>query len=188
MANIENICRWYALQVRANHEASVSLRLRELGVGDYLPYHVQPGARAGSGCKRVEPLFPGYVFANLNLDQGPRLYRVPGIIRILGRSKEPIAIKEGEIDTVRRVAESTLSVEGHPCLYTGTPIRLTAGPLAGVSGVIARLDGENKLVVTLPLLHRSLAVTVPPDWIRPLTPSALSLGEGLGQPVESVLA
>lgn len=170
-------CRWYALHVRTNYEATVSLRLRDLGLKEYLPYHRQPAPKTNSGHHRPKALFPGYVFCYLDLDRGPRLCSVTGVLGIVGYGRRPITIEDGEIEAVRRVADCPLHVEGYGCLYTGTPVKLVGGPLAGVSGSVVRINGRDKVVVAVPLLQRSLAVTVPAEWIRQGPSMTLLQGE-----------
>jgi transcription antitermination factor NusG len=158
--------RWYALHVRTNCENLVAIRLREIGISEYLPYH-KP-ARRTSSMKTLgeQPLFPGYVFCKMDLDTGPRLYRVPGVVRILGTRKYPTPIEDAEIESVRRIAESHLKIESYPYLHPGDPIWVVAGPLAGISGTVLRSDRGRKLVISFLLLQRSLAVTIPSEWVE----------------------
>jgi transcription antitermination factor NusG len=157
--------RWYALHVRPNYEIVVSARLRELGVGQYLPIHKSVRLTQRNRFKEGPPLFPGYIFSFLNLPAGPRLYSVPGVLSILGHRGHPTPIEDQEIAMMRSIADSPLAVKPVPFFQAGEKICLTAGPLKGVSGVFLRSDKENKLVVSLPLLKRSLAVTVLSEWV-----------------------
>jgi transcription antitermination factor NusG len=159
-------CHWYALQVRPNQERSVASKLRELGVEEYLPYHIQPLRTVGKYVQKESLLFPGYVFCNLNLDVGPKLYYVTGILRILGYGKHPSPIDDAEMQAVRSLAASSLFIESHPYLYPGVRVDVVAGPLAGISGTLLRSSNSN-FVVSLPLLQRSLAVVIPPEWMMP---------------------
>ena len=156
---------WYALQVRPNYEMVVSKRLRELQVEEYLPVHRGSKISRRNKFNEGPPLFPGYVFSFLNLQSGPKLYAVPGFIRILGHGGQATPIEEHEIAMVRSIADSPLPVEAIPYFLPGEQIRLTAGPLKGVSGTFLRSAKGNKLVVSLPLLMRSLAVTVLSEWV-----------------------
>jgi len=164
--------RWYALHVRPNHEIAVSVRLRELGVGEYLP--IQKGSRFAQRNRFNEgpPLFPGYIFSFLNLHAGPRLYSVPGVIRVLGYGGHPTPIEDHEIAMVRSIADSPLAVEPIPYFQAGEKIYLMAGPLKGVSGILLRSGKKNKLVVSLPLLQRSLAVAVLSEWVAAESPES----------------
>lgn len=157
--------KWYALHVRPNYEISVASRLKDLGVEEYLP--IQRGQRTAprNKFKKGRPLFPGYIFSFLNLSAGPRLYSIPGVLRIVGQGGHAIPIEEDEIAAVRAVADSSLRVEASSYFQPGEKVLLIAGPLKGVSGTFIRTCKGDKFVVSLPLLKRSLAVSVLPDWV-----------------------
>ena len=157
--------RWYALNVRPKYESSVASRLRDEGVQEYLPVYCASTEVRGHKVSLSLPLFPGYVFCRLDLNTGPRLYNISGVIRILSYGKQPTALADSEIETVRRLAESSLQIEPHPCLAVGDKIHLVGGPLSGISGTLLRFGKKSKLVVSLPLLRRALAVTVPSEWV-----------------------
>lgn len=166
MTFVASKTRWYALQVRPNYEVAVSDRLRQLGIEEYLPIH-RVGAPVSQRNKfrNGPPLFPGYIFSFLDLHAGPRIYSIPGIIRILGYGGQATPIEDHEIAVVRSIAESPLAVEPIPYFQTGEKICLIAGPLKGVSGTFLRSAKGNQIVVSLPLLKRSLAVTVLSEWV-----------------------
>lgn len=157
--------KWYALHVRPNHELHVASRLKGLGLEEYLP--IQRGQRNARRNKFNEglPLFPGYIFSFLDLDAGPRLYSIPGVLRIVGQGGHAIPIEDDEIASLRAISDSLLRVEATSYFQPGEKIHLIAGPLKGVSGTFLHTSKGDKLVVSLPLLKRSLAVTVLPDWV-----------------------
>jgi len=157
--------QWYALHVRPNYEITVASRLRELGLEEYLPIKQSRPVPKRNRFSEGLPLFPGYIFSFLDLKTGPRLYNVPGIIRILGFCGKPEPIEEDEIQTIRAIVKSQLPVRDIPYLATGERIVLIDGPLRGISGTVLRSAKGKQLVVSLPLLHRSLAVTVLSEWV-----------------------
>jgi transcriptional antiterminator RfaH len=157
--------RWYAVHVRPNYEMAVARRLKEIGVEEFLPINKSAPVSRRNRFASGPPLFPGYVFPHLDLHSGPRLYNIPGIIRILGHGGQAIPIEDSEIAMVRSIADSPLAVESIPYFQSGEKIRLTAGPLCGVAGTFLSSSKGNKLVVSLPLLMRSLAVTVLSEWV-----------------------
>jgi len=157
--------RWYALHVRSNYEMAVATRLNELGVEQYLPLNKIAKVSQRNKFPFGPPLFPGYVFSFMDLHAGPRLYSIPGIIRVLGYGGRATPIEESDIAMVRSITQSQLPVESIPYFQSGDRICLTAGPLAGVSGTFLSSAKGNKLVVSLPLLRRSLAVTVLSEWV-----------------------
>jgi transcriptional antiterminator NusG len=165
MADSDSQLHWYALRVSPMHELSVASRLNELGIEVYVPVQKYLPRSSRSRFREGAPLFPGYVFSFLNLHTGPRLYCIQGVIRILGFGGRPVPIEKQEIAMVRSIADSSMPVEPVSSLQSGDKVFLTTGPLAGISGIFVRSARGNKLIVTVSLLQRSIAVTVPSDWV-----------------------
>jgi transcription antitermination factor NusG len=164
---------WYALNVRVNREHSVSLYLKQMGVPDYLPLHKR--SRDGK-LGQQRPLFPGYLFCYIDLDRAPKLYQIPGYNRILGAGKHPIQIEDSEIELVRSLVDASVRIEPCPHVITGGQITVTAGPFGGARGVVLQARGLRKVIVSLPLLGRSIAVTVPVAWVIPCDAGVYSAG------------
>jgi transcription antitermination factor NusG len=64
--------------------------------------------------------------------------------------------------------ESALEIMPFPYPPVGRKVQIQAGPLRGVEGIILDHKGEDKMVVSVSLLHRSIAVALERDWVTPL--------------------
>src|ERR1700722_2950632 len=124
--------KWYALCVAVNREHMVSAHLREVGLAEYLP--LQRGKLTKPQPPRA--LFPGYVFCRLDLCLGPKLYKIPGVVRILGYGNTPVPIDEQEIDALRNLVGSAVLFEPWPYIRPDAIVRIVAGPFAGRSGTV----------------------------------------------------
>ena len=153
---------WYALHVRTNYEVAVGTRLRDLGVRELIPMRGLPPGKNSRASGKM-PLFPGYVFCCLDLRTGPRLYTLTGVIRILGLGGHPAPIDEREIQAIQILARSPYPVQPHPFIGNEDTVTISHGPLSGVSGTLVHSETESKLIVSVALIQRSLAVTVPSD-------------------------
>lgn len=156
---------WYALHVRLHYELSVASRLKDLGVEEYVPIKRVKGLSKRNRFSDGMPLFPGYIFSHLDLRSGPRLYGIPGMIRIVGSGDHPSPVDEEEMQTIRVIVSSGLEACSVPYFTTGDQIVLTDGPLCGVRGTYVATKKAGQLIVALPLLKRSLAVTVLSEWV-----------------------
>jgi transcription termination/antitermination protein NusG len=165
VTDAESCAHWYALHVRPNYEMAVASRLRGLGIEEYVPLRKTSAVSGRNKPSPRSPLFPGYVFSFMDLQLGPRLYKIPGVLRVLGSGGQPTPLENEEIAMVRSVANSSLPAEPVPYLQAGDKVRLSSGPLAGISGTFVRMLDETRLVVSLPLLQRSLALTMPAEWV-----------------------
>jgi transcription antitermination factor NusG len=100
----------------------------------------------------------------LDWNHGPKLYSIPGIIRAVGTRKGPIPIPETEINAIKQVVQSPLDYQPCPFGKTGDIVFVAKGPLAGIHGIVEHCSAQ-QIVISVPLLHRSVAVTVDPSWL-----------------------
>jgi transcription termination/antitermination protein NusG len=161
---------WYALRVKPNHEKSVAAILREKQFTEFLPLF-RSKRRWSDRVKEVDlPLFPGYLFCRMDLERDNRmpLLTTPGILYIVGRGKTPEPVEESEIQAIHSISLAGLPYSPWPSLVIGQKVRLQAGPLCGLEGVLTRIGNQYKMHVSVTLLQRSVSVEVDADSIRPI--------------------
>jgi transcription antitermination factor NusG len=140
----------------------------------------------GGKCKqgRHKPagqkLFPGYVFCRFAYEAGGvraggAVVTTPGIIRILGGVR-PIPIASEEIEAIQLALAARLRPEPWP-FQTGEKVKIESGPLRGISGVVLRCESGHRLVLSVELLHRSVAAVVESDWISPVVAISRALDQ-----------
>lgn len=115
------------------------------------------------------PLFPGYVFCQMDINQRLPVLMVPGVVRIIGLGKRPVPVDETEIGAVRKVVASGLLAQPWPFLTTGQTVTIEEGPLRSITGIVTEINGAQQLIVSITLLQRSLAVAIPRQSIRPVS-------------------
>lgn len=76
----------------------------------------------------------------------------------LGGNSGPAPIPKEEIEAVRHALESRLLVEPYPFLSVGDWVRVKAGPLAGIEGILVRKKGAERLILSVEMLQKSVAV------------------------------
>lgn len=158
---------WYALYVRPRAERMVAQILQEKGYDLFLPTH-RCRRRWADRVKELDmPLFPGYVFCRVTAASSGRIVTTQGVIRIVGIGNAPIPIDDGEIEALRTVVSSSLSVEPWPFLRVGQKVRIEVGPLSGLEGVVVRFASRARLVLSISLLQRSVAVEMDGSWVTP---------------------
>jgi transcription antitermination factor NusG len=167
--NARKHCLWYAIRVQSKFEKIASAVLREKGFEEFLPLY-RASHRWSDRVKQLDlPLFPGYLFCRLDIAE--RLLPVmttPGVLRIVSAGKIPIAVSDQEIQAVQVVVRSGLPAMPWPALCAGSPVLIEHGPLAGVEGLVLDVQKKCRLIVSVPLLQRSVAVEVQREWVRPL--------------------
>ncbi len=156
---------WFALMVRSNREKTASLLLENVGYECFLPTS-KYRRRWSDRMKETEvPLFPGYLFCRMNPHNRLPVLMTPGVIQIVGVGTTPIPVEEGEIAAIQRVGKSGLSTMPWPYLEVGDAVRIEDGPLRGMNGLIVKIKSGLKLVLSVSLLQRSVAVEVDRSWV-----------------------
>jgi transcription antitermination factor NusG len=176
---------WYAIRVQSRFAKIASIILRDKGFEEFLPLY-RTTRKWSDRVKQMNlPLFPGYLFCRLDVSEGllPVL-TTPGVLGVVSAGTEPISIPEEEIRVVQAVVRSGLPAIPWPALCAGSSVLIEHGPLAGVEGIVLGIDKKCRLVVSVSLLQRSVAVEVQREWVRPLAhagkrPNSLSDGHSL---------
>lgn len=151
---------WYALYTRHQHEKMVADLLAKKEFTVFLPLY-EATHRWKDRLKRLSlPLFPSYVFVKGGLDRQLQMMMTPGIHSILACAGRAQPIPEEQIDAVRRMVEGRLKAEPHPFLQCGDAVRVTAGPLQGIEGILMRKKNETRLVLSIEMLMKSISVEI----------------------------
>lgn len=161
-----NEAHWYAAYICANHEKQVAAQLNTRAVEYFLPLY---GSVRRWKDRRVTlslPLFPGYVFIRLALQERMRVLEIPSVVRLVGFGGQPTALPDHEMEILRSGLETSLRAEPHPVLSVGRRVHITGGPFAGLEGVLKRKKSSLRVVVTLELIQRSVAVDVDAADVR----------------------
>jgi transcription antitermination factor NusG len=151
---------WYALFTRHQHEKAVATALSNKGHEVYVPLYRSVRRWQGRAKYLALPLFPCYAFIREGLDRPLQILTTPGVLQIVGYGGRPATISQAQLDAVRQIVESGLTVETHDYLQCGDRVRIRSGPLMGLEGILARKKDSVRLVVSLDMLGRSAAVEV----------------------------
>ena len=171
---------WYALYTRHQHEKSVARILGCQGFEIFLPTH-QIAHQWKDRIKPLSlPLFPCYVFIKGNLERRVDIVKTPGLYAIVSSGGQPAAIPPVEIESLRRVVESGAAAEPHPFLKCGDFVRIKRGPLAGIQGILVRKKNIYRLILSVDMLAKSVAVEVDALLVERLngeSPGPCSVGD-----------
>jgi transcription antitermination factor NusG len=148
--------------VKSNRERITADSLKGKNLEVLLP--TQCDSRGGK-TSLGSPLFPGYLFCKFDVHLRLPVLTVPGVVHIVGIGNIPLPIDPIEIAGVKALVESPLQVSPFPFLPVGQKVEIQEGPLRGVEGIVLAHKGERKMVVSVTLLQRSLAVTLEPQWV-----------------------
>jgi len=159
---------WFAAQVWPGRERVCAAHLSVRGYEVFLPCY-RERRQWSDRMKTVErALFAGYVFCRLSGEVFAKVVTTPGVIRIVGDGRRPLPVAGDEIEALQSMTASKLAYEPSELLEAGQRVRVIAGPLADCEGLVVRSKGRHRLVITVSLLRRSVAVEINPDWLCPV--------------------
>lgn len=166
---MRELCPWYALTVKHQHEVAAQSALEFKGFEALAPTY-RARRRWSDRVKEIDlPLFSGYVFCRFAFAERIRVIDVPGVAKVVEFGGAPAEISESEIAAIRAVMNSKFPVRPWPYLKPGDQVRVERGPLRGVQGTLLREDQDRlQLVIRIDMLQRSLAVEVESDMVTPV--------------------
>ena len=161
--------QWYAIWTRSHSEQLVADQLMAKGLDIFLPKISVWSRRGGVRHAIRVPMFSGYLFVHANVDKNTYLdvIKSRGVVRLLGDRWDCLEpVSEQEIGALYMLINSGLAVTPHSYLREGQHVRITAGPLKGVDGILVENRSDKGiLVLSVDLLRRSVAVQIDCTWV-----------------------
>lgn len=175
MAGLEtDNLRWFALQVRTRWESSTAVLLSGKGYQTLLPTYQMKKRWNGKVKQMNAPLFPGYVFCLFDALKRLPILVTPGVISVVGRGRVPFPVNDREIAAIQTIVTSGFQAEPWPYLEVGQKIRIEGDSLSGLEGILIQFKGNNRIVVSVSLLRRSVALEIDRDCVRPVSPARVT--------------
>jgi transcription antitermination factor NusG len=162
---------WYAIYTQHQHEKVVANLLSKKNFAVFLPLYTAQRQWTDRTKQLSLPLFPSYVFVHTCLRERIEVLRTPGVYQFVGFGGVPHPIPNDEIEAVQRAIEHSLAIEPHPYLHRGDRVRVKSGPLVASEGILVRMKNQYRLVLSIELLNRSVAVEVEQSEVEPVQPT-----------------
>ena len=156
---------WFALQVWTRKERLVSTHLEGQGYECFLPLYKSRRPWSDRVKELDQPLFPGYLFCRFNFQSRRPLVITPGVIRVVGMAERPMPVEEHEIEAIQLALASGLRSQPWPYLEVGERVRVNYGSLRGLEGFLSSFKGTHRVVLSVSLLQRSVALEVDLAWV-----------------------
>jgi transcription antitermination factor NusG len=160
--------RWYAAYTRSRHEKVVAETLNKRTVEHFLPLYETVRKWKNGRFKVQLPLFPGYLFVHIALRDRLNVLQVPGVVRLVGFNGVPAALPTAEVEIIRSALRRGIDAEPHPYLKVGQRVRITSGPMEGLQGILLRRRGRPRVVVSVDLIMRSVALDIDAAQVEPV--------------------
>lgn len=164
---------WFALSVIVRHEKVVSEVLRHKGFATFLPLYTRRHQYDRRSREFDLPLFAGYVFCRFDPVTRLPILTTPGVIRIVGAGRTPIAMDPHEIQSLQKAADAGAILSPYAYWPPGQRARVIAGPLTGLEGVVVKAKDSMRLVLSVTLLRRSVSLEIDSECVASV-PNALN--------------
>lgn len=170
--------QWYVLHVLSGQENNVRDRIvrkaKDAELSDLIyrveiPTELISEVREGKKIVRRNKLFPGYVYANMNLleadgslnkDLWYFIQQIDGVISIAGSRNAPLPMRKREVkDLLPLLDTEAISVRPKVEFSVGDLVRVCDGPFENQEGTIEEIDPEKgKLRVSVSIFGRATPV------------------------------
>jgi transcription antitermination factor NusG len=164
----QRIDPWFAVQTRTRYENFAAKQLAGRGYDIFLPFYRCERRWSDRIQESEVPLFPGYLFCRFNALNRLPVLTAPGVIQIVGIGKTPVPVDEEEVRSLQAAVKTGLPRHPWPFLTVGERVRVKDGPLRGQEGILLNFKGRYRLVLSVTLLQRSVAVEVETAWVTPI--------------------
>ena len=152
--------QWFAAYTFSCHEKRVAEHLSMRHIEYFLPIYKKISHWKNGLCMLIEsPLFPGYVFVKIDCKDRVRVLELPGVHSIVGSGRKPTPLPFEEIEGLRR-GMHLVNAKPHPTIKSGEKVVIRRGPLEGMSGIVVRQKNCTRIILTVDLIMKSIAVEV----------------------------
>lgn len=161
---------WYAVQTKSRDERLAVENLNRQGFVTHLPLIKVARHRRGRWQGTIEPLFPGYLFVQLDMGRqnAAPIRSTRGVIGMVRFGIEPQPVPH----TIMRVLLDAHACEGSAIdpdslFKAGDRVTLVEGPMKGLTAIVQAKTSQDRVLLLLDLLGRENPVTVSRHQIVP---------------------
>lgn len=159
---------WYAVYTIPQHEKSALKQFAIREIESFLPtYETVRVWKNRQRMKLVLPLFPSYLFVHINLRERVKVLRSPGVLQIVGNSREGIPLPNSEVEFLRSDF-CRQRIEPYRDLVIGEKIRIKSGVMQGIQGTLVRKSNSMRFVLTIESINQHAAIQVDAENLEPI--------------------
>jgi len=156
--------RWFVAHTRPRCEKRLAESCVEAGLNHFLPLYQSVKSYPGKRIIFKKPLFPGYVFLELDENEPARIRQNRFVARLLEPADQQEFIQQ--LEDIRLALESEREVRLAPNITEGKRVQIRSGPLRGLEGLVLRRQGITEVVLRLDFIAQAAAVQVLADELE----------------------
>lgn len=162
--------RWYAIQTKPRQEEVARVNLERQGFQVYLPRIQLKKRRSHQWQVVIEPLFPGYLFLNVDLDHDniAPVRSTIGVRAMVRFGVERVAVPDEVIEYLQqREPAGSSDVDSSNPFKPGDRVRILSGPFGGLEAVYEMNRSDDRVLLLIEFLGRQSRVKVAVDDVAP---------------------
>jgi transcriptional antiterminator RfaH len=157
---------WFVAHTKPRREKKLVAHCQRHGIDPTLPCYRSVHKYRGKTVTFHKPLFPGYVFLQLEPGQLGHVRQNDDVANLLEVFDQ--ATFAQQLAEILRALETDLEVRLAPAIGEGTRVRIKAGPLQGVEGWVERRSGMTTVLLRLDFIAQAAAVTMDAGLLEPI--------------------
>jgi transcription antitermination factor NusG len=158
--------RWWVAHTRPRREKKLQEYCRQQGFTVTLPCYDAAHKYRGKTVVFRKPLFPGYVFLQLQLAQVEPVRRNEHVANLLEVFDQETF--QRQLGDILVALDTGLGVRLAPAIGEGTQVRIKAGPLQGIEGWVERRYGMTTVLLRLDFINQAAAIKIEADLLEVL--------------------
>ena len=160
--------QWIVVRSKPRSEKVAHNELVKKNIESYLPL-LKERRKWSDRKKWVEfPLFSSYLFARIDIKDSIFVLQTQGVNTIVKFGKQIAIVQNSVIEAIRLAMEGGYQLEPVEYFVEGNQVEVLAGPMKGVKGIVAKLKGQNRLIIKIDAIQQALSIQIESKFIRNL--------------------
>ena len=160
--------QWIVVRSKPRSEKVAHNELVKKNIEAYLPL-LKERRKWSDRKKWVEfPLFSSYLFARIDIKDSIFVLQTQGVNTIVKFGKQIAIVQNSVIEAIRLAMEGGYQLEPVEYFVEGNIVEVVAGPMKGVKGIVAKLKGQNRLIIKIDAIQQALSIQIESKFIRKL--------------------
>jgi transcriptional antiterminator RfaH len=163
------VSQWFVVNTLPHQEARAEANLRRQGYRAWLPSIKRSRRHARRIDTILAPLFPGYVFVELDLshESWSPINGTFGVRRLLCHRDRPAPVPDNFMQALRETLNEEGVVAVPEPLKPGQKVRLIAGPFVDCIGTLLYLAAKGRVALLLSVLGQEVSTMVSRRMLAP---------------------
>jgi transcriptional antiterminator RfaH len=158
--------RWFVAHTRPRREKKLVEHCRRQSIAPTLVCYSSAHKYRGKTVVFQKPLFPGYVFLQLEPRQKDAVRQSDHVANLLEVFDQQTF--QRQLQDILLALEAKVGVRLAPAIGDGMRVRIKDGPLQGIEGWVEQRYGMSTVLLRLDFINQAAAVKIDADSLEPI--------------------